>query len=148
MSWSKCSILSVLTVLLMVSCARIETRGQTVAQVSGPAGFIHIDDGGAGGVPHVLAQIQSERQCLPRAASLSFIQAIFDYDPEPALQRFNGSQLAVITPDQANPYDLHRLMADLPHKMVIGTSHWLHMDKPEEFNLILDDFLEEVHQGH
>jgi pimeloyl-ACP methyl ester carboxylesterase len=37
---------------------------------------------------------------------------------------------------------------DLPHKVVTGTSHWLHMDKPEEFNRILDEFLEEVRQGH
>jgi pimeloyl-ACP methyl ester carboxylesterase len=94
--------------------------------------------------PHVLAQIQSERERLPRAISLSLIQAIFDYDPVPALRRYRGPKLAVITPDQDNPYDLHRLVADLPHKVVTGTSHWLQMDKPEEFNRILDAFLEEV----
>jgi pimeloyl-ACP methyl ester carboxylesterase len=99
--------------------------------------------------PHVLAQIQSERERLPRAVSLSLIQAIFDYDPLPALQRYPGPKLAVITPDQDNPYDLHRLVADLHHQVVTGTSHWLHMDKPEEFNRILDAFLEEVRRvGH
>lgn len=98
--------------------------------------------------PHVLAQIQSERERLPRAVSLSLIQAIFDYDPVPALRRYRGPKLAVITPDQDNPYDLHRLVADVPHKVVTDTSHWLHMDKPEEFNRILDAFLEEVRQGH
>ena len=38
--------------------------------------------------PHVLAQIQSEKDRPPRALSLSLIQATFDYDPEPALRRY------------------------------------------------------------
>jgi pimeloyl-ACP methyl ester carboxylesterase len=29
----------------------------------------------------------------------------------------------------------------LPYRAVTGTSHWLHMDRPEEFNGILDEFL-------
>ncbi len=94
--------------------------------------------------PQVLAQIQGERKRLSRAVSLSLIQAIFDYDSEPALRRYRGPKLAVITPDQDNPYDLHRFVDDLPHKVVTGTSHWLHMDKPEEFNRILDEFLKGI----
>lgn len=91
--------------------------------------------------PQVLAQIQGERERLPRAVSLSLIQATFDFDPVPVLKRYRGPKLAVITPDQDNSYDLHKLVPDLPHKVVTGTSHWLHMDKPEEFNRILDEFL-------
>ncbi len=49
--------------------------------------------------PRVMAQIQSERERLPRAVSLRLIQAIFDYDPVPALRRYRGPKLAVITPD-------------------------------------------------
>jgi len=29
-------------------------------------------------------------------------------------------------------FDLHQLAADLPHEVVTGTSHWAHMDKPED----------------
>jgi pimeloyl-ACP methyl ester carboxylesterase len=76
---------------------------------------------------------------------LNLFQALFDYDPRPALHRYHGPKLAVITPDQDNPFELHRLVADLPYKVVTGTSHWLHLDKPEEFNHILDEFLKEVH---
>jgi len=35
-------------------------------------------------------------------------------------------------------------MPEVPHKIVEGTSHWIQMDKPEEFNRILDEFLETV----
>jgi len=92
--------------------------------------------------PQVLAQIQSERERLPQAVSLGIIKALFDYDPAPALQLYHGPKLAVITPDNDVPQALHRLVTDLPYEAVAGTSHWLHMDKPEEFNRILDEFLE------
>jgi pimeloyl-ACP methyl ester carboxylesterase len=59
----------------------------------------------------------------------------------PALQRYRGPKLAVITPENDKPYDLHMLAPEMPHKVVTGTSHWLHMDKPVEFNRILDEFL-------
>jgi pimeloyl-ACP methyl ester carboxylesterase len=36
---------------------------------------------------------------------------------------------------------LHNLDSGLPHIQVTGTGHWLQMDKPEEFNRTLDDFL-------
>lgn len=91
--------------------------------------------------PHVLALIQGDRERLPRATSLSLIQAIFDYDPLPALQGYRGPKLAVITPENDQSYELHKLPPGFPHKVVTGTSHWLHMDKPEEFNRILDEFL-------
>lgn len=59
----------------------------------------------------------------------------------PALQRYRGPKLAVITSENDKPYDLHMLSPEMPHKVVPGTSHWLHMDKPEEFDRILDEFL-------
>jgi pimeloyl-ACP methyl ester carboxylesterase len=31
----------------------------------------------------------------------------------------------------------------MPHRVVEGTGHWLQLDRPEEFNRVLDRFLEE-----
>jgi pimeloyl-ACP methyl ester carboxylesterase len=50
-------------------------------------------------------------------------------------------KLAVITPHADQHHDLHNLVPDLSRKVVTGTSHWLQMDKPEELNRILDQFL-------
>jgi pimeloyl-ACP methyl ester carboxylesterase len=60
-----------------------------------------------------------------------------------ALQRYRGPTLAVVTPESDQPYEIHKLVPGSPHKVVTGTSHWLDMDKPEEFNRILDEFLDE-----
>jgi pimeloyl-ACP methyl ester carboxylesterase len=38
---------------------------------------------------------------------------------------------------------LHR-QAKLPHQTIGGTSHWIHLDRPEEFNRVLDEFLKKM----
>jgi len=45
---------------------------------------------------------------------------------------------------EKQPNALSMQMPEVPHKIVEGTSHWIQMDKPEEFNRILDEFLETV----
>ena len=47
----------------------------------------------------------------------------------------------VATPHGDMPHDLHRLLPHPPHEIITGTSHWPHLDKPEEFTRLLDDFL-------
>lgn len=71
----------------------------------------------------------------------SIFKALFDFDPTAALERYSGPKLSVITPINETPFGLHKLVSDLPHVMINGTGHWLHMDKSEEFNRIMDDFL-------
>lgn len=36
---------------------------------------------------------------------------------------------------------LQNLVPDVPHKHISVTSHWPHLDKPEEFNEMLNQFL-------
>jgi pimeloyl-ACP methyl ester carboxylesterase len=36
---------------------------------------------------------------------------------------------------------LHRQAPDVPRQVIAGTSHWPHLDKPYEFNRVLDSFL-------
>jgi len=89
----------------------------------------------------VLALVRSQMQSVPQDAALSIMRAIFEFDALPALSAYRGPKLEIITPHGDSPYALHKLVPGLPHKVVTGTSHWLHMDKPEEFNRILDEFL-------
>jgi pimeloyl-ACP methyl ester carboxylesterase len=88
---------------------------------------------------------QSEREGmkkLSREASVNFIKNIFKYDPIPAFRSFKGPKLIVeTTATEKQPNALSAQMPGIPHKTVEGTSHWIQMDKPEEFNRLLDDFL-------
>ncbi len=82
-----------------------------------------------------------------KATVVGVFKELFKYNPLPALERYNGPKLSVITSLNETPFSLHQLVPDLPHEMITGTGHWLQLDKPEEFNRIMDDFLASVDNG-
>ena len=94
-----------------------------------------------GAKPEVARHLNEGKAAMKRDAALEIIKAIFAFDPVPALVSYPGPKLAIITPENNTPADLQNLVDDLPSKEIANTSHWLHMDKPEEFNLLLDEFL-------
>lgn len=95
----------------------------------------------AGSVPKVRRVLIREMQAVPKAIGLALIRATFAFDPVPGLMAYPGPKLAIVTDQNDQPYDLHRLTPGLPHRRIGGTSHWPHMDKPDAFNALLDEFL-------
>jgi pimeloyl-ACP methyl ester carboxylesterase len=94
--------------------------------------------------PAVRAVVTRDSQRVSKDAALRIMRATFEHDPLPALARYPGPKLAVTTPAGDTPYDLHNLVADLPRIEIGGTSHWIQMDEPEDFNRIMDGFLEQA----
>lgn len=94
--------------------------------------------------PEVDALEREGMKRLSKEASLSIIKAIFQFNPLIPLKRYTGPTLIVATPEENQPTALYKQMPNIPHKIITGTSHWMHMDKPEEFNQILDDFLKTI----
>jgi pimeloyl-ACP methyl ester carboxylesterase len=70
------------------------------------------------------------------------VAAAVEFAPLPALARYGGPRLAVISQANSLPYSLHNLLPDLPVQLLRGTGHWLMMDRPEAFNRVLDGFLD------
>jgi pimeloyl-ACP methyl ester carboxylesterase len=95
----------------------------------------------SGAKPEVESQIRAEMKRVPKDVALSIIAAIFAYDPLPALRVYRGPTLIIDTTHGEGPQALHNQMPAISRKVITGTSHWPHMDKPEEFNRILDGFL-------
>ena len=50
----------------------------------------------------------------------------------------------MVTPYNDFPFALHKVDPTLRAIVIDGTGHWLHMEKPEEFNAILDEFIASV----
>lgn len=69
------------------------------------------------------------------------------FDPVSVLLQYPGPKLSVISHLNDAPYSLHNLVSDLPFIKMSGTGHWLQMDRPEEFNRILDQFLASLDAG-
>lgn len=82
---------------------------------------------------------------VEKEQSISIIKAMFEFDPLPDLKKFDGPKLIISTlAEEKQPNTLHKLVPEIPYKMVAGTSHWIMLDKPEEFNSMLDLFLGSV----
>jgi pimeloyl-ACP methyl ester carboxylesterase len=97
----------------------------------------------AGSDGAVLERLLRDLRETPRETVVRGLHAVMAFDPKPALTGFRGPTLAVITPANDFPYSMHRVGAGLPHRVIAGTGHWLQLEKPEEFNRILERFLEE-----
>lgn len=94
-----------------------------------------------GAEPAVRELLEAEMRRMEPDAALSMISAIFDFDPLPALRAYGGSLLLIDADHGDSPTALHHQLPDATRKRVTDTSHWPHLDKPQEFNRLLDDFL-------
>jgi pimeloyl-ACP methyl ester carboxylesterase len=92
----------------------------------------------------VRERVMSDLRSTPKETVVGYFGALRDYDPLPALGGYGGPRLSVITPAGDAPFGLHNVDPGLPYTTVTGTGHWLQMDRPDEFNRILDEFLAET----
>lgn len=97
-----------------------------------------------GSTPDVYERIMNDMKKMPKEMVISQVRELFLFDPKPSLSRYQGPKLAVVTPSNDTKFSLHRIRSGFPHVVVKGTGHWIHLDKPDEFNIILDGFLMEV----
>lgn len=98
----------------------------------------------AGARPRVRAQLLGEMNSVARRPALAIMRAAFADDPLASLARYHGPKLVVYTPQGDTPNDLQNALPDIPRQRIDGTSHWPHLDKPVEFDRVLDRFLATV----
>jgi pimeloyl-ACP methyl ester carboxylesterase len=77
-------------------------------------------------------------------AVIKALESSMEYPVLEALGKYPGPKLAVVSDMNNLPYSLHRMLPELTARLMTGTGHWLMMDRPELFNRIVDEFLEEV----
>jgi pimeloyl-ACP methyl ester carboxylesterase len=95
----------------------------------------------AGSDGAVLERLLADLRATPRETVVRGLHAVMAYDPKPALSRLRTPTLAVVTPANDFPYSMHKVRSGLPHRVIEGTGHWLQVERPVEFNRILDQFL-------
>jgi pimeloyl-ACP methyl ester carboxylesterase len=72
--------------------------------------------------------------------------ALNAFEPRRLLGRYPGPMLVLVGPATDQPWMLHG-MGQLPYRIVAGTGHRIQLDKPDEFNDILDEFLAGIGGG-
>ena len=94
--------------------------------------------------PEVRARLMREIQAAPRETVTGTLASQLTFDPLPALKAYRGARRTLITRLSDRPDAYHRLVSDLPSSRIDGTGHWPQLDKPDEVNAAIDDFLTEV----
>jgi pimeloyl-ACP methyl ester carboxylesterase len=92
----------------------------------------------------VRAAVWADVRATPRERQMQIVYGSMGYDPVPALVRYPGPRVAIAAEATDGPQMLHRVLPDLPTRLMPGVGHWLMMDRPEEFNRLLDAFLAEL----
>lgn len=98
----------------------------------------------AGPDRNVRDQVLRDLDRTPRVAVLGMLRALQRTDLTRAIQAYQGPKLAVTTPHNNFPFSLHRVDPTIQNVVLEGTGHWLQLEKPEEFNALLDDFSAQV----
>ena len=92
----------------------------------------------------VRERLLADLRATSRETVVPAFRDVLRFDPDPALARYRGPILSVVTPHNDAPFSLHRLGKGFPHRVVQGTGHWIQLDKPDAFNQIMDEFLKTV----
>jgi pimeloyl-ACP methyl ester carboxylesterase len=92
----------------------------------------------------VRSRLLADLRATPRETVVPVLRSVMRFDPDSALARYKGPILSVVTPYNDAAFSLHRLGKGFPHRVVTGTGHWIQLDKPDEFNRLLDEFLKTV----
>jgi pimeloyl-ACP methyl ester carboxylesterase len=89
-------------------------------------------------------RLLADLRATPRGTVVPVLRSVMQFDPEPALARYQGPKLSVVTPHNDQAFSLHRLGKGFPSRVVPGTGHWIQLDKPDELNQIMDEFLKKA----
>jgi pimeloyl-ACP methyl ester carboxylesterase len=94
-----------------------------------------------GAQPQVKAAVLDDLRDVPRGVLIDVIRANADFDASAALAKYPGPAISIITRMNDVSSALHRVSSRVRAVRVEGTSHWLQMDDPAEFNRLMDEFL-------
>jgi pimeloyl-ACP methyl ester carboxylesterase len=92
----------------------------------------------------VKERLLADLRATPREAVVQVFREVMRFDPDPALAGYRGPILSVVTPNNDQPFSLHRLGKGFSHRIVTGTGHWIQLDKPDQINQIVEEFLETI----
>ena len=97
--------------------------------IGGPAGAVR-------------ERLLADLKATPRETVVPAFRGSLQFDPAPSLTRYRGPVLSIVTPYNDQSFSLHRLGKGFPHRVVTGTGHWIQLDRPGQFNGLMDEFLE------
>jgi pimeloyl-ACP methyl ester carboxylesterase len=96
--------------------------------------------------PQVREQVMQDLKETPRDAVVGVYEGMVTFDPVATLQPYEGRgpMVTIISDFNEFPFSLHNVVPGMESRKMSGTSHWLQMDRPAEFNDYMEEFLASV----
>lgn len=94
-----------------------------------------------GAAPDDAERVLDDLASAPPEALVAALESAFAFSPVAALARYPGPRLALVSGYNSLPASLHRLVPDLPVRLLSGASHWLMLDRPDEVGEALAELL-------
>jgi pimeloyl-ACP methyl ester carboxylesterase len=94
--------------------------------------------------PRVQEAVFASVHATPVDAFAGALEGMRHIDVAQMVAAYHGPRIAIAAADIESPASLHVEFPQIAVKKIAGTGHWLMMDKPEEFNRALDEFLTTV----
>ena len=84
---------------------------------------------------------------VEKTSTDAFIEALMSltaYEARPVVAAYTGPRLAIAATDIENPLSFHKQFPDVRMVPIAGSGHWIMLDKPDEVNRALDEFLASI----
>jgi len=91
--------------------------------------------------PEVQQRLLAGLRKMPRRTAIELTREAFAVDASIPLRRYAGPKFTIVTPRNDAPLSLHHVVPHMKHVVVKGTGHWIHLDRPDDFNAALDGIL-------
>ena len=95
-------------------------------------------------LPAVQAAVLVSVDYTPTEAYTKALEGMLHFSVAKAVAAYPGRKLAIVRAANTDKSSFHIQFPDVPVQRIDRVSHWLMMDRPDEFNRILDAFLAEI----
>lgn len=90
----------------------------------------------------VASVVFADLQKTPQELVVESTKALFAFKPQDYLDQYSGLKYAIVTEQNDHEHSAHRIARGFPFEVVPKTGHWIHLERPTEFNRLLGEFLE------
>lgn len=92
----------------------------------------------------VRAQVLADLKATPKSTVIGSMRAMIAFNAEAALARYRGPVWTITTPLNEYPSSLQNVVPRIKQEKMTGVSHWLQLDRPDDFNALLDRLLAQI----
>ncbi|HEY7114740.1 MAG TPA: alpha/beta hydrolase [Thermoanaerobaculia bacterium] len=94
--------------------------------------------------PATREAVMRSLHATPREVFTGATLGLYAFRLDESLARYPGPRLSIASYLAESPFAIHKTVPGVPVRVISGASHWLMMDKADEFDRDLDDFIAEL----